>query len=41
MTANPAPWSTVSSSQTVDATIPAPILFYLIRATDGVGESSN
>ena len=40
MTGNPAPWSTPSASGTTDAETPIAIFFYLVRATDGVGESA-
>ncbi len=40
MAGNPAPWSTPSANGTADTETPATVFFYLVRATDGIGESS-
>ena len=40
MAGNPAPWSTPSTNGTADTETPATVFFYLVRATDGIGESS-
>jgi hypothetical protein len=40
MTGAPAPWGTPSTNGTADADTPAPIFFYIVRATDGSGESA-
>ena len=40
MTGNPAPWSTPFANGTTDAETPITVFFYLVHATDGIGESS-
>jgi hypothetical protein len=40
MAGNPAPWSTPSANGVTDPEAPVSIFFYLVRATDGVSESS-
>jgi hypothetical protein len=39
MSGSPAPWQTVAATNLVDATAPSPVLYYVIRATDGTNES--
>lgn len=41
MGGSPVPWQTSSVNNHNDATIPSPILFYVIRATDGTNESAD
>jgi hypothetical protein len=41
MLSSPAPWATTTVPTTVDATLPSPILFYVVRATDGSQDSAN
>jgi len=40
MSGIPAPWSTPSTNGTADAETPVEVFFYLVKATNGVGESS-
>ena len=40
MAGNPVPWGAPSANGTADAETPVAVFFYLVRATDGVGESS-
>lgn len=37
----PPPWQTVATTSLLDATVPSPILYYVIRATDGTNESQD
>jgi hypothetical protein len=39
MSGSPAPWQTVTATNHLDATVPSPVLYYVIRATDGTNES--
>jgi hypothetical protein len=39
MSAAPSPWATVTSSSSVDASLPATIYFYVVRATNGTIET--
>jgi hypothetical protein len=39
MVGNPAAWSTPATNGTADADAPAGAFFYVVHATDGVGES--
>lgn len=41
MTGNPAPWQTPVGSSVIDVSLPTPIFFYLVRATDGLNESAD
>jgi hypothetical protein len=41
MTGSPTPWGTPATNGTADAEIPAGCFFYLVHATDGVGESQD
>jgi hypothetical protein len=38
---SPVPWSVVSQENETDPEVPAGILFYVVRATDGSVESSD
>jgi hypothetical protein len=40
MSGSPAPWVTAPSNSVVDGALPAPILFYVVRATDGTVDSA-
>jgi hypothetical protein len=41
MAGSPSPWQTVSTNSVTDSASPAPIYFYVIRATDGTSESTD
>jgi hypothetical protein len=41
MGSTPPPWASPTANTTLDATPPSPILFYLVRATDGASDSAN
>lgn len=41
MAGSPAPWTTPSAATVLDADLPGPVWFYLVRATDGTGESAD
>jgi hypothetical protein len=38
---SPPPWQTVATNSVTDSATPPPIFFYVIRATDGTGESAD
>jgi len=39
LSGSPAPWQTTADPMWIDPTVPVPILFYVVKATDGTGES--
>ncbi|MFN7965913.1 MAG: lamin tail domain-containing protein [Acidobacteriota bacterium] len=41
MTGSPPPWQSPTTNTVVDVTSPAPVYYYLVRATDGTSESSD
>jgi len=41
MAGSPAPWQTVAVNAVSDSATPAPIFYYVIRATDGTNESAD
>jgi hypothetical protein len=41
MSGSPAPWMTLPQNTLVDGALPAPIFFYVVRATDGSAESAD
>jgi hypothetical protein len=41
MTGSPSPWSTTTPASTLDASVPARIYFYVVRATDGSQDSAD
>jgi hypothetical protein len=40
MAGGPAPWQIPTRNGTIDPTPPSPNFFYVVRATDGTGESA-
>jgi len=41
LAAHPPPWSAVATNSTADAELPATIFYYVVRASDGAGESDD
>ena len=40
MAGSPVPWGTPPANGTSDDETPVTVFFYMVRATDGIGESS-